>query len=76
MKRIVNKKFELPQKLMGELYEATGGADKHKGFFLIACDEQGNPNICCQCDSSLTELGLLKALEKYLEVSEGQSDFS
>jgi hypothetical protein len=76
MQRITNKKFELPKKLMGELYEATGGGDKYKGFFLIACDEQGNPNILCNCDSVVTELGLLKALEKYLEVNENSSDFS
>jgi len=66
MKRITAKTFELPKKLMDDLYEASGGADRNKGFILISCNEAGQPMISMNCDSAVTEFGLQKALEKYL----------
>jgi|TARA_X000000950_G_C13794558_1_gene610852 hypothetical protein len=60
------KKFEVPQKILDQLYELTGGPSSYKGFILAYSTEKGEPIVYTKCDTQVTEYGLLKALETYL----------
>lgn len=66
------KKFEIPQKLLDQLYELTGGSDSYKGFIIAYSTENGEPIIYNRCDTQVTEYGLHKALETYLQESQEQ----
>jgi len=61
------KQFQLPEAILNQLYELTGGADCYKGFFIAYCDEEGSPIIYTSCDSQITESGLLKSMENFLK---------
>jgi hypothetical protein len=58
--------FKLPQKILSQLYELTGGAEAYKGFIIAYCDENGTPIIYTSCDSQITESGLIKSIEDYI----------
>lgn len=60
------KNFNIPEKLLNELYEISGGADAYKGVVIVYATEDGEPVVFTKTDSTLTEYGLHKALEKYL----------
>lgn len=60
-------KFQIPQKVFDDLYEFSGDKDKFKGFIIAICDEKGDPLVCTSADSQLTENGLLKCLEDYID---------
>ena len=61
------KNFELLPKILTQLYELTGGAESYKGFIIAYCNEEGNPVGYTNCESQITESGLIKSLENYLE---------
>tara|TARA_X000001382_G_C3094793_1_gene154723 strand:+ start:271 stop:513 length:243 start_codon:yes stop_codon:yes gene_type:complete len=63
------KKFKLPEKMLQDLYELTGGPNCYKGFVIAYCDENGTPVIYTNCESQITESGLLKSIEDYLQSS-------
>ena len=58
--------FKLPKKILSQLYELTGGAEAYKGFIIAYCDENGTPIIYTSCDSQITESGLIKSIEDYI----------
>jgi len=58
--------FKLPQKILSQLYELTGGAEAYKGFIIAYCDENGTPIIYTSCDSQITESGLIKSIQDYI----------
>lgn len=60
-------KFKLPEKMLQDLYELTGGPKCYKGFVIAYCDESGTPIIYTNCESQITESGLLKSIEDYLQ---------
>tara|TARA_Y100000114_G_scaffold82129_1_gene75804 strand:+ start:113 stop:358 length:246 start_codon:yes stop_codon:yes gene_type:complete len=60
------KEFKLPKKILSQLYELTGGAEAYKGFIIAYSDENGTPVIYTSCDSKITESGLIKSIENYL----------
>mgnify|MGYP006969561452 CR=1 FL=1 len=60
------KQFELPEKILSQLYELTGGAESYKGFIIAYCDEEGTPIVYTSCDSQITESGLIKSIEDCL----------
>jgi len=66
VQKITTKKFELPKKLIHDLYEATGGGDRYKGFILVMCNEKGDPMVCYDSEASVIHMGLIRGLEKYL----------
>jgi len=68
------KQFELPKKILNQLYELTGGPEAYKGFIIAYSDENGTPIVYTNCDSALTESGLIKSMETYLEES-SQNNF-
>ena len=51
---------------MEKIYEISGDSDKYKGIIMIAANESGDPIVYSKFDSSITELGLTKALSQYL----------
>lgn len=58
--------FEIPSKLLNELYELTGGKEAFKGFIIAFSTEKGTPVVYTKCDSQITEYGLMKSLNDYL----------
>ena len=60
-------KFQIPASLIKKLYEFSGGSsDQSKGFLLAYTDQDGSPMIFCKAGSQIVEMGIRKALEKYL----------
>ena len=74
MERPKFKEFQLPDKILNELYELTGGPDRYKGFMIAYCDEKGTPIIYTSCDSPIVEAGLTKSLQDYVAESQ-ETDF-
>lgn len=66
MEKPTFKQFELPKKILTQLYELTGGAEAYKGFIIAYCDENGTPIIYTSCDSQITESGLIRSIENYI----------
>jgi len=63
--------FKIPEKILEQLYELSGGSEAYKGFIIAYATESGEPIIHTKCDSQVTEYGLKKALETFLtEVTE------
>jgi len=60
------KRFDVPQKVLDQLYELTGGSGAYKGFIIAYSSEKGEPIVHTKCDSQVTEYGLHKALESYI----------
>mgnify|MGYP000255682083 CR=1 FL=1 len=60
------KQFLLPDKILNELYELTGNKDAYKGFIIAYCDEGGTPIVYTNCESLITESGLIKSIENYI----------
>jgi hypothetical protein len=58
--------FSIPSGLVEKIYEISGDSDKYKGIIMIAANESGDPIVYSKFDSSITELGLTKALSQYL----------
>lgn len=59
--------FQIPQSLLDKLYEFTGDTpDSSKGFLVAYTDQNGSPMIFCRAGSQIVEMGIRKALEKYL----------
>jgi len=59
--------FQIPQDLLEKIYEFTGsGTDGSKGFLMAYVDQDGAPVIFCRAGSQIVEMGIRKALEKYL----------
>lgn len=59
--------FQIPSSLLEKLYEFTGnGHDSSKGFLMAYSDQNGSPMIFCKAGSQIVEMGIRKALEKYL----------
>jgi len=59
--------FSFPPSLIQKIYELSGGTDDHsKGFLMAYTDQNGNPMVICKAGSPIVEMGIRKALEKYL----------
>ena len=59
--------FQIPADMLEKLYEFTGDvSDSSKGFMLAYTDQHGAPMIICKAGSQIVEMGIRKALEKYL----------
>ena len=62
-------KFEIPESMLAQFFELTGGSESHKGFVLAYVNEDGSPVIFSKSDCQVIEMGLHKALEQFLEES-------
>tara|TARA_Y100000114_G_C11577816_1_gene239587 strand:- start:180 stop:458 length:279 start_codon:yes stop_codon:yes gene_type:complete len=58
--------FSIPESMLQKLFEFTGDADHSKGFILAYVDQTGKPMIYTKSQNQIIEMGLRKALEKYL----------
>lgn len=59
--------FQIPDRFLDQLFEFSGGQDDSaKGFMLCFVDQTGNPTILTRASSQIIEMGMRKALEKYL----------
>ena len=58
--------FTIPESLVNKLYELSGDSDKYKGLIIACVSEKGCPMIYSRFESIITELGLKKALNDYL----------
>lgn len=58
--------FTLPEGLLHQLFELSGDADHSKGFILAFVTQEGKPLVFTKTQNQIVEMGLRKALEKYL----------
>ena len=58
--------FSLPQGLLHQLFELSGDAEHSKGFILAFVTQEGKPLVFTKTQNQIVEMGLRKALEKYL----------
>ncbi len=58
--------FSIPESMLQKLFEFSGDADHSKGFILAYVDQNGKPMIYTKSQNQIIEMGLRKALEKYL----------
>lgn len=58
--------FKLPESFLNQLFEFSGSTDGNKGFVLAFVNQDGAPMIYSKSDNQIVEMGLRKALEKYL----------
>ena len=60
------KNFKIPDNYFNKLYEFTGSDEPSKGFIVAYVSQDGCPMIYTKVASPLVEMGLIKAIEKYL----------
>lgn len=58
-------KFNVPDSFWANLYEMTGSADSHKGYFMVYIDEDGAGQIKYKFDTQATEFAIMRFLEVY-----------
>lgn len=62
--------FIFPKAFLDQIFEFTGSTEGNRGFLLVSVNQEGAPTVYAQADSQIIEMGLRKALEKYLLDSE------
>ena len=68
--------FHIPEKFLDQLYDFTGGGEAGSGFVLSYVDDQGRAMVFTKTSSQIVEMGLRKALEKYLaQIEDIESTF-
>lgn len=68
--------FQIPQSFLDQLYDFTGGSEGNAGYVLTYVDDKGRALVYSRSSSQIVEMGLRKALEKYLlELEEGEISF-
>lgn len=60
------KQFKIPENFFNKLFEFTGSDESSKGFIVAYVAQDGCPMIYTKVAGPIVEMGLLKALEKYL----------
>ena len=66
--------FVLPESFLNQLFEFSGSTDGNKGFILAFVNQQGSPMIYTKADNQIIEMGLRKAIERYiLDFEEAES---
>ena len=66
------KQFKIPENYFNRLYEFTGSDESSKGFILAYVSQDGCPIIYTKVSSAIVEMGLRKALEKFLLDAENE----
>lgn len=66
--------FVLPESFLNQLFEFSGSTDGNRGFFLAFVDQSGSPMVYTKSDSAIIDMGLRKAVEKYIiELEESET---
>lgn len=60
------EEFTIPNSYLDKLFEFTGDGDDG-GFILAYVTQDGRPLIQCKIGSQIVEMGLRKALERFLD---------
>lgn len=68
------KQFKIPDNYFNRLFEFTGSDESSKGFILAYVSQDGCPIIYTKVASSIVEMGLRKALEKFLLEAENSEE--
>jgi hypothetical protein len=67
--------FQMPESFMNKLFELTGNeVEKNRGFVLSYVSHDGRPMVYARAETQIIEMGLRKALEKYLAEMERAED--
>ena len=67
--------FQMPESFMNKLFELTGNeVEKNRGFVLSYVSHDGRPMLYARAETQIIEMGLRKALEKYLAEMERSED--
>lgn len=59
-------KFVLPESFLKQLFDFSGSTDGNRGFILAFVNQDGSPMIYTKTDNEIIDMGLRKALEKYI----------
>jgi|TARA_B110000495_G_C23042996_1_gene627276 hypothetical protein len=59
--------FAMPDSIIEKIYEFTGSSEDNKGFVLFFVDQAGAPQVISSCRSAIIEMGIIKAMEEYLD---------
>jgi hypothetical protein len=62
--------FVLPGSFLDQLFEFSGSTDGNKGFLLAFVNQNGSPVVYTKADNQIIEMGLRKAIERYIIESE------
>jgi len=65
------KRFILPEKFLDRLFDLTGEEEGSRGFIVCFVDSLGNPMVYTKTGNRVTEMGLKKALQEFLDDIEG-----
>ena len=71
--------FTIPESFLKKLYDFTGSSEKDRGLCLAYVNQNGQVMVIQKAESQIIDLGLRKALEKFLidmEESEGRMDIN
>lgn len=68
------KNFKIPENFFNKLYEFTGSDESSKGFIVAYVSQDGCPMIYTKVANPIVEMGLIKALEKYLNEIDSRED--
>jgi hypothetical protein len=68
------KQFKIPENYFNRLFEFTGSDESSKGFILAYVSQDGCPIIYTKVASSIVEMGIRKALEKFLLEAENSEE--
>lgn len=69
--------FSMPENLLEQIFEFTGGAEHSKGFIIAYADQNGKPLVYTRAQNQIVEMGLRKSLEKYLiNIEEAESMYN
>lgn len=55
---LTESEFSIPKKMLDDIYEMSGDADKNKGLILVVVSEHGVPMIYSRFDGLITELAM------------------
>lgn len=58
--------FVLPKSFLEQIFDFSGSTDGNKGFVLAFVNHDGAPVVYTKSDNKIVEMGLRKALEKYI----------
>ena len=62
--------FIFPSSFLEQIFEFTGSTEGNRGVVLASVNQEGAPTVYTKADNQIIEMGLRKALEKYLLDSE------
>lgn len=68
--------FVLPESFLNQLFEFSGSTDGNKGFILAFVNQEGSPMIYTKADNQIIEMGLRKAIERYILDSEEAESYN